>query len=265
MRWWPWLMVCGGCKAVEPAPPDLDSLLHEAWAAFDGASDAEAAEVAALLHDVVDGDALEGPVDGSVSRLNAGEAALVGVTSRDPALAAGIYLANVIWCDLDQLSEILVHPQQDELYGGVYDSYSRTYDGDTSAWAAGTSDRVGWDLAYEASVLGASYTANARGDLRRVPKVDSETSPHGAVVYARAFMPAPAVFDTDNKTMDQDYQLELYWQRAPGELVHVYGMWRQADWGAGFTSEDASVQRILLNNLADWDETTSELCAEGTF
>ena len=26
---------------------------------------------------------------------------------------------------------------------------------------------------------------------------------------------------------DQDYQLEVYYERAPGELIHVYPLWRE--------------------------------------
>ena len=48
-----------------------------------------------------------------------------------------------------------------------------------------------------------------------------------------------------------------------GDVLHIYAMWRQADWGAGFTSENEAVQRLLLNGLEDWDHTTDELCAEG--
>lgn len=265
MRGWPVFFALVGCKAVDPAPADLDGLLHYAWSNFDGADDALLAEATVNLHAAVDGAALDGPFDGSISRLSKDEAAVVGVTDRDPELAAGIFLANVIRCDLDQLEAILVYPQQDELYTGVYDSYRRDYDGDTDAWAQGAEPRVGWDLDYTASVLGASYTTVARGDLRRVSTADVDGAVWSGAILARAFMPVPADFESDGKSMTQDYQLELYWQRAPGELVHVYGMWRQADWGAGFTSEDEGVQRILLNNLADWDETTDELCADGRF
>ena len=66
-----------------------------------------------------------------------------------------------------------------------------------------------------------------------------------------------------DKSMDQDYQLEIYWPRGPGRVVHAYAMWRQADWGSGFTSDDEGVQRILLNNLIAWDDDTEKLCEEG--
>ena len=62
--------------------------------------------------------------------------------------------------------------------------------------------------------------------------------------------------------MDQDYQLEAYWTSG-GRVVHAYGMWRKASFGTGFDMESESSQRILLNNLLDWDEDTAALCAEG--
>ena len=40
-------------------------------------------------------------------------------------------------------------------------------------------------------------------------------------------------------------------------------MWRQADFGGGFDSEDEGSQRLLLNELIAWDDDTEKLCEEG--
>ena len=77
-------------------------------------------------------------------------------------------------------------------------------------------------------------------------------------------MTQPAAFDEGSKkSMDQDYQIEAFWERSPGELVHVYGMWRQGDYGAGYTTDSEGVQRLILNGMSSWDDDTERLCAEG--
>ena len=122
--------------------------------------------------------------------------------------------------------------------------------------AAGVQAKV---VSYSATILGTSYTADLLSGVRRIP----ELSPFGPALVTAAWLTGPADFDSDSKSMDQDYQVEIYYERSPGEILHAYGVWREADFGSGFTSNDEGVQRLLLNSLADWDDTTVELCAEG--
>jgi hypothetical protein len=254
-----------GCKKVEPAPAELDALFHYVWDGYDAGEDEVLHEAIRNLDAAVDGASVDGPADGSLTPLSDEQGALVGVTDRSPTAAAGVYLVNLIRCDLGALEQILTEPAQDQLYEGTYESYSRDYHGDIDGFLQGADHTLSWDVTYTASVLGAGYTASLDSSLRRVVAMDDETSPWGDVMLARAYLPEPAEFDSDNKTLDQDYQLEAYWQRAPGEIVHAYAVWRQADWGAGFTSDDDGIQRLMLNALADWDETTDELCASGAY
>lgn len=258
-----------GCKGVEPAPAELDGLLHYVWQNYDDGPDEALAEAIVNLDAAVGGATLPEATDGSVSRLTAVEAELVGVSDRDPALAPGVYLVNAFACDFAQLQETLSYADQSELYADVYTAYARTFDTPRDAWLDGSADRVDYDIDYTASLLGATYTASSRGALRRVPELDAEQSPFGAFVVQRSYLPTPGAFtDADtNKSMDQDYQLEVYFPRggtgADTRIVHVYGMWREASFGSGFDMEDEGSQRILLNNLLEWDDTTAALCAEG--
>lgn len=252
-----------GCKKVEPAPADLDSLLHWFWDKWEAGEEAELHDAAVNAFDVVDLEALVDDVqDGSLSRLSDDQTAAVGVSGLSALDAAGIYLVNVFDCELDELEPILWHSQQDVLYEGVYNSYQRTYTSSQADYASGAAAFLTWDFEYTASYLGSEYTAWPTGGLRHVPADDS-LSPHGDIVLARTWMPTPAAFDGDGKSYDQDYQVEIYIAAGEGQLLHLYGMWRQAEYGAGFSTEDEGVQRLLLNNLAAWDETTEELCATG--
>ncbi len=260
----PFLLALVACTAVEPAPAELDDPLHWIWQRYDEGSDQELAEGIRNLDAAVDGGAIDEAFDGSVSRLTADEAALVGVTDRDPALAPGVFLVNAFECAFGQLEEILSYQQQEELYDNVYDSYTRQFDTPRGEWLGAPDGTLTYDILYAASLLGASYDAESEGALRRVPDLGEDGLPWGRFIAQRSYMPERAAFEEgSNKTLDQDYQLELYWPRGGDRVVHVYGMWRQADFGGGFDMEDEGSQRLLLNSLLDWDDNTAELCAEG--
>jgi hypothetical protein len=167
-------------------------------------------------------------------------------------------------CDFGQLTEILSYNDQSELYDGIYDAYSRDFEQSRDGFVEASLDRLDWSFQYTASLLGATYDADARGALRRIPELDDETTPFGAFIVQRSFMPQPAQFEEgSNKSLPQDYQLEVYWPRGGGEVLHGYALWREADFGSGFSMEDEGTQRILLNNLLDWDTNTTALCEEG--
>lgn len=253
-----------GCRKIDPAPEALDDLLHYLWTELnEGADDERLAEGIVNLDAAVKAARLEEPEDGTVTPLTRGEAALVGVTDRDPKDAAGVYLVNTYACSRPMLEQILSHAEQDVLYDGVYDSYSRTYDQDQQDFLDGSIDELTWQLEYHSSSIVGAYDARAEALMRRVPELDGELTPWGPILFTRTYMPRPADFENDNKSMDQDYQLEMYWEREKGQIVHVYGLWRQAFFGSGLSSDDKGVQRILLNNLLDWDETTEQVCADG--
>lgn len=258
-----WLLALApGCKKVEAAPAELDALFHWFWARADEGDDETLAGGLVNLHRAVDGGALDEPFDGTVTDLEQADADLVGVDA-DPTLAAGIFLVNPFPCGWDQLEQILSFGAQDQLYTGIYESYRRDFTVSRDAWLAGDEPVLRYDLAYTSKVLSSEYTAEIDGSIRRVPDL-GEATPHGRFLVQRSVMPEPGVFEEgSNKTMDQDYQLEVFWSPRPGQVVHAYAMWRQADWGAGFDSDNESAQRILLNNLLDWDADTVKLCEEG--
>lgn len=252
-----------GCKAVDDVPEDVDGVMHYLWLHHDAGTAEEIAEGIVALDAALGAATLEEATDGALSRLTAEEVAFLD-TSGDPSLAAGIFLGNPIQCRIGMVAEIVTWPNQDVLYPGVYDAYARTYDGDIAAFLAGDTDALEWGLDYEASVLGASYTGHTDALMRRVTAFDALDTPITEAYLVRYHAPEPAQFEEgSSKTFDQDYQFEIYWRRERDVTVHAYGMWRQANWGVGFTSDDESVQRILLNGMVDWDHDTDDICAEG--
>jgi hypothetical protein len=250
------LAILGACKKVEPIPPDLDALVHDLWRGYDSATDGDVAANVEALEGLVDGADLEEVSDGSISVLTTDDMSELQV-SGDPQDAMGVYMVGPIDCSLEHLETIVTYREQDALYEGIYDTYAREMTADEDDYHARVIPVLTWTTDYAASVLGASYSATSYGSLRYVAD-----TPFGPALLARGYFQDPARFDSDSKSWDQDYQLEVYYELG-GHIVHVYAVWRQADFGTGFTSDDEGVQRILLNNLASWDQDTNDLCAEG--
>lgn len=256
-------LVLPGCRKLEPAPKELDRLFPWFFSEIDQAEPEQLAEGFRNLHAAADGDTLEDTQDGTLSRLD--EDALGTAEVEDPELgrAAGVYMLRPLKCSMAQLEKVLYHDDQKELYPDAYETYGRSFVTDKPAYVRGDEDLLRWEVDYTATILGKSYSSEVHGTLRRVPVIDGDQSPFGQNLVARAYIPAPAVFEKDGTSLDQDYQIEMYHKIGDGLVLHAYAIWRQADFGAGIDSESEGAQRLLLNNLAKWDEETEALCAEG--
>lgn len=250
-----------GCTATKPVPQDLDGLAHWFWQNYEAGSDEEVAAATVALHAAVGGDTLDGATTGSLTDLDAAEVALVDLRwTPDPAAARGVVLINPVPCSLAALEPILYDLEQDALYPGTYDAYTRVYTSDFDAYVAREVPHLSWRSDITATILGATYTEEVLGGLRWSPAVEGVSGAWGPVLMGRAYIPEPAVFESDGKSFDQDYQLEVWWERAPGEVVHFYAVWRQGDYGAGLTSDSDAVAGLLLDGLEDWDRDTAALC-----
>jgi len=257
-------LICGGgCKKVEPAPEALDRLFPYFFTQIDEGTDEDLAYGIRELHRVMQVEDVEDVMDGSISTLNRTDLEVVGMGSKNPGDAAGVYLVKRFDCSLAQLEAILSHKNQDELYEGVYDRYSRTYTSSKDAYLSREAMDLTWDLEYDATIVGKSYTSQVKGKLRRVRDLGAEESPFGSFLVSRAYIPRPAQFESGSTRLDQDYQIEMYYSASGGEILHAYGVWREADFGGGIDSDSEGSQRLLLNSMADWDDDTERLCAEG--
>jgi hypothetical protein len=250
-----------GCKKVEPAPADVDGLARWFWVEYDDASDDDVRAAATNVWAAVDGDALtDDAIDGTVSDLTEDDVAHVELREgTDPTLAAGLFFARTVACPIDKIETIVTALNQDELYEGVYEEYTRTYTTDDVAYFAREVDRIAWTVDIVGQLLGTPYTETLRGGARYIPATGDE--PHGDVIVARTWMPEPAVLDSDSRSFVQDYQMEFYAARGE-ESVHFYAIWRETSMGSGLDQDNETVQRIILNNLADWDNGTEDICAE---
>ncbi len=280
------------CK-VEAAPPPasadalpLDALFEEIWHAFHDADDARLATLAWEATRTVDVAALaDARVDGFLeTRLTADMQARVPLTAPpeddgswslpDPAAARPLFLLNRYACDIPQLTEILIHLAQDELYDD-YDTYARTYTLPEAPFRDGTAPDIGWKADATAQYFPVGgYAQTLFGDLRRValPEAVPEGAPEGAALppwtpgdflVTRTFLPFPADFEKPNNHFVQDYQLEVYIPWEGGDILHLYAVWREFSVGGFGDMEGDVIPRLTLNGLYDWDVTTEDLCAEG--
>lgn len=246
-----------GCKKVDPAPKELDALLHFFLVDAETAEDETVAEAFVNLDAAVDGGSFEEHFDGSISDLTNDEIAGFapeGVTGAD---AAGIYMVNWIDCDLPRMAELVTAKNQMELYGN-YDEFSRDWTSDVEAFRREEELRATWTDDFTVTVIGISYDATTDGTGRWVPDLGEDASPFGSTLHTRRVMPAPATFENDRDFYDQDYRTEVYYAR-DGGVMHVVGMWRAASF-ANFDQDNEGIQRTILNGLKDWDDDSVEAC-----
>lgn len=246
-----------GCRKVEPAPEDLDGLVHFSWEHLDDASPDALIDAVEKIHAAVGGDSFTDNIEGSVTHLDKEAVAQFG-RSVEPSEATGVMLIDRVDCTPEELAAVVGYDDQMALYTGVYDTYERSDNDGVAAFLDGSTDTVGWDLTYKSGILGVKYTVNSRTVMRRV-----RDTAFGTAILIRAHMRAPAVFENEdsNNYLLQDYHLEIYWPHED-QLLHLYGLWKDIRL-LGFEDEEEGTQRLILNNLADWDEGTSSICATG--
>ncbi len=93
------LLVLMGC-GVDPAPEDLDGLLHWSWVNWELASEEDLEEAAATLRGFED-------TDGSITDLQPEELEHLGLENKDVESARGWFVVYRFDCDLDTLQELL--------------------------------------------------------------------------------------------------------------------------------------------------------------
>lgn len=249
-----------GCLQPQAAPDDLDGLARFFFDRFDppqedpGVSDVEMVDAFDKLHKIIGGDALPEHVKGTMAKMTATELQVVGRDDLDPLRAVGLSVSGVIHCTLDQVEEIILNPEQLTLYPEAYETYQRTFDADEREHLRS------WQIDYRSSPqVPNQFNANVHSGLRRVPALPEAR--FGKTLVRRGFLSERAVFDDDeNAEFTHDFQVETYHERAPGEVVHWYGIWRWMQLGV-IDIGQATLMNITLDGMADWDKKTDELCA----
>jgi len=254
----PALLLAAGCPqstspATTPIPDDTDALMRWVWSNYTAATDADLRAAVEKLHVAVNGATMTQSLGGTLGDIQSADLETVGMQEQDPSTATGLLLVSAYDCTVDHAEKITLHPHQDELYPGVYESYARTFESDVGAYRARTVATAVWRLETSGSLIGSRYTMQYGGGDRRLPPVEGSAIP-GTILLNRSWMKEPADFD-------EDYQIEISWERAPGKLIHAWADWRQTRVGT-FDNDTPTVLELILSSMEDWDAQTATLCRE---
>lgn len=247
------------CKSVDPAPEDLDGLIHYFWNNFE-AEDSAIHMGIVNFHDQIDGDTFAEIIDGSVTNLTVEQTAMVGKEESKTEKLSGVFFTSVVKCPLQDIEKNIYALNQDELHPETYDDYTRIHTSDLAAFEARETNTISWQTNYAISGFGYAYEAQINGTLRYVNA--QEESPFGPVLISRSVLDSPAYFDedSDSRGMFQDFQMEMYYQRAPGESVHLYAIWREMVMAGSIDFSAESSQRLVLDGLVEWDVDMENSC-----
>jgi hypothetical protein len=248
--------------AADEAPAAIQDPLKWFWRHYDDGSDADAARALVKLDGQLSAVAADSPIKQVLLPLDASDTAVVATDHKpDPKKAVGLLAVTEFSCKLDKVAEIIARLDQDKNYPDSYVSYKRTYrDGSNfEAWKNKTATRIEWDTELEASF--GSAKESLRGGARRVPDLGIEQSPRGSFLMARTWLRKPAVFSDSDDNWPQDWQVEVYYERTPGKVVHAFAAWRQFSISI-FSTDDTTVQNQMLDNFVKWDKQTEKLCAQ---
>jgi hypothetical protein len=247
---------------VDAADAELDTDSHWLWSRYDSTDQEAITEVIARTHAVVEHARSTGdfPLQRRLGRLGADDVSTVGLSGKvDPGRAVGMMIATDIGCTLAQVERVTVARNQPELYPNVYVTYDRAYAASDGDFLAGKSQRLEWTTTLTADLKG-EYTSTLHGAIRFVDGVGPAAQP---VLWVRSFFPEPAKYTSSpDNHWNQDYQVELYYERAPGTVTHVYALWRDLALGS-LTLETEFATSVQLAGLVDWDVRTGKLCHDG--
>ena len=257
------VVVLSSCAAPQEAPKDLNGLARFFFNQFKPAegedpatSDIELQDAIGKVHKVLKGDELSSdePMSGTLENLTQEEVDTAGLDVK-PSKGQGMFIANIIHCSLSEMKDIILEPDQLELYPEAYAEYARDFDKDPPAYLPT------WTVTYKSSenaLVSNQFTASVETGLRTVP--ETEDAAHGDALVRAGFLPEPAEFESDGSEFSFDFQVETYHERKKGEIVHFYAMWRYMRLGILGDSYDEVFIDQTTQGMIDWDTKTDELC-----
>ena len=256
-----WIMLLS-CKAVEPAPEDLDALALYFWRNFQEEETTNLQAGIESLHTVMNVDALTELIDGSISSLSQEDLDNLGRENQDAGSLSGVFFINKVQCSVAGIEPNVYNLAQDELHPDTYDDYNRSYSSDVDAYIAREEEFLSWDTTYDISGFGYDYTAFLESTLRFVPKEDDQD--FADMIISRTILKEPAYFDEDStdRGLFQDFQMEVYYQLDSGASLHLYTIWREMTLFGETTFASESAQRLVLDGLSDWDNDIEEHCLD---
>jgi hypothetical protein len=243
------------CACVSAAPKNADQQAHALWASF-AADDNTLRLALERWHDVAKGAELTADKSGKLTDLSRSEVNDLSIPeSLDPSDARGAYFFNVITgCTLDQIEAIETAANQAELFPNTYDAFERIYMSDQQAYLARQTRALQWRSRFTDTVMDASYDTELKSLLRRINFGDDHA------IVSRTYQPRPATIRNDaDAEVTQDFQLDAYYPREDGKIMHVHLLWGHLRIGAISTDDDI-VLSVMLSNLKGWDDVRTKHC-----
>jgi hypothetical protein len=267
----PILLLVGCFRKVEKAPADLEQLQPWLWDNYALGTDSDYADALKKFDafDTVKDVAPDHEYTGSLGSHLSKDSVSVAPLSLtvDPTGIPGIILISEMACTLDQVEPLVYGTNQDEIHKDFYSSYSRVYPSETDLadYKSRKTSTLTWQTTYKLK-SDPIYTAHISGGLRRVADQGATVTPHGAFLIGKAWLKEPGVFDGDQgQYFKQDYQLEIYYERTPGHVVHQFVDWRDMKAKIGpsyFTTADSLYQSVVLSNDIEWDKAVASHCGK---
>ena len=251
-----------GCKPPDPAPTELDDLVHFFLAQVDAQEHERIIEGADNLETWFEGSGLDGaPAGGTLSDLVTAELESLEELrwEPDPTACAGVYVVSELSCGFDDVVAMNMVEDQREVFPDNYAAYSRTWLTSPECLVSGTCDAVDWVATIDDSLAGglAPMTYELVMQLRRTRDEDDQP----AVILIRSIMPEPAAEDLDIGGFEQSYHIEAYVPRGSGTL-HVYGLWNLG-WILGSDPEASFWPNQYLDGLLAFESTLETVCVQG--
>ena len=247
-------------EAVD-APSEVSVAARAFWSGYDS-DEATVKKLTADIEGII-GRAGTIPIQAKVADLQKDDLKVIGFDKdRDPTLGAGMLIVTELDCTLDEAEKLAMATNQPELYPNTYDAYKRTYKSSAQDYLARKTDKVAWETDLTATVTGPQYRSILSGGNHRF----ATAGPTGGPMFlSRTFLTAPATFlkGGDNAAFQQDYQIELYYERPSKKTVHFYAVWRQFNIGS-LNSDSNFYQSLVLGNIVDFDKRTSKICRDKT-
>lgn len=244
---------------IEKAPADVDGLSRWLWVSHKSALDADILDAVRKL------DAAAGPLEEdreeTISRLLPGDLKAAGVAFEgDVSKAAGMLLLNTIHCPLDRVEKLFIQRDQKALHAN-YISYERTFTAAESEYLARRVNPLDWNSTYQLQLLIPIFKPTVPGGARFVPAATADEAPlRGPAFLGFASFDGPAVVVTGgDDAFKQNYQVQLFYERSPGSVVHLYALWQELKVGY-LTSDGADVASITLSSLKKSDDDYQTHC-----
>jgi hypothetical protein len=252
-----------GCRPPDPAPTELDELVHFFFAQAQEQDHERIIEGGDNLLAWYEAGGFDGsdPFSGTVTDLVQAEVDVLEEMewSPDPELAAGVYAISELSCDLAAAAAISLEPNQLEVFVDNYKAYDRSWDTDPDCYLDGSCDGVDWTSEIEDNFVGNMGNMSYRVVVKLRRSRDEAGQP--AAILIRSVMPTEATDDVDWGGFEQSYHIETYLPH-DGGLLHLYGMWSYG-WAFDWDADHDFWPTQYAQGLEDFEQQLQTLCVEG--